>query len=115
LGETRSYNTVQTIPEDGINSTSAVLGVVTVYTCPAGKKAKGTVTCTLNSYGTAGSVRFRAAGSKIVNFDNIGGDPVGASKTGSFAIAAGDTLTATANLGTTSGMDWAVTIQETPI
>jgi len=107
-------NSVQKIPEVGINDTSAVLGSEVVYTCPAGKKAKGIVTCTVNSYTPAGSVRFRAAGSKICNFVE-GVDPVGSIQNGSFTIAAGETLLASASGGVISGMDWAVTIQETPV
>jgi len=90
-----------------------VLGSETVYTCPTGKKAKGVVTCVLNSFGTAAAVRFRAAGIKILNFQS-GVHVVGDSLMGSFTIAAGETLSASANLGVTSGLDWAVTIQETP-
>lgn len=106
-------NSVQKIPEFGINGSSAILGSEVVYTCPVGKKAKGSVTCTLNSFGTANDVRFRAAGSKIINY-TVAAQLIGSTLTGIFTLAAGETLIASANLGTTSGMDWAVSIQETP-
>ena len=98
-----------------LSGTSAVIDAagVLIYTCPAGKRAQGNASMALNSFGTATAVRMRAAGSKIINYDNTSIQAENP-RMAPFSLNAGDTLRITANLGNTSGADWNVTLTELP-
>jgi len=131
-----STNSVSTIPVTPINDRT-IIQPNTLYTCPAGKKAKvkGRVTCT--GLGAAAEARFSAAGvimfrwgaaftgqdfslvdDTAVWFDdlsNLRNTPINVYRTFEFALAAGETIVTSQDSGTNSEFNTWMEVQEAPI